>query len=53
MSMKGFTHAGNLPRLVAVLGAVWSRRWHTEAVKHAGVYSYRDALFGVDTERAA
>ena len=35
------------------LGARWSRRWDTEAVKQAGVYSYRNTLFGVDSERAA
>jgi NNP family nitrate/nitrite transporter-like MFS transporter len=35
------------------LGARWSRQWDTEAVKQAGVYSYRDTLFGIDTERAA
>jgi NNP family nitrate/nitrite transporter-like MFS transporter len=35
------------------LGARWSLRWDTTAVKQAGVYSYRDALFGIDSERAA
>ena len=35
------------------LGAKWSRRWDTDAVRQAGVYSYRDALFGIDSERAA
>jgi NNP family nitrate/nitrite transporter-like MFS transporter len=35
------------------LGARWSRRWDTEAVRQAGVYSYRNTLFGVDSERAA
>jgi MFS transporter, NNP family, nitrate/nitrite transporter len=35
------------------LGARWSVRWDTHAVKQAGVYSYRSALFGADTERAA
>jgi NNP family nitrate/nitrite transporter-like MFS transporter len=35
------------------LGARWSLRWTTEAVRQTGVYSYRNALFGVDTERAA
>jgi NNP family nitrate/nitrite transporter-like MFS transporter len=35
------------------LGARWSMRWDTRALKQAGVYSYRQALFGADTERAA
>ena len=35
------------------LGARWSLRWDVHAVRQAGVYSYRDALFGVDEERAA
>ena len=35
------------------LGAMWSRRWDTDAVRQAGVYSYRSALFGIDSERAA
>ena len=35
------------------LGTRWSMRWDTAAVRQAGVYSYRDALFGADTERAA
>jgi len=35
------------------LGAMWSRRWDTDAVRQAGVYSYRQAFFGTDTERAA
>ena len=35
------------------LGARWSLRWDLQAVRQAGVYSYRSALFGVDTERAA
>ena len=35
------------------LGAMWSRRWDTTAVKQAGVYSYREAFFGTDTEPAA
>ena len=39
--------------LLLELGARWSIRWDTTAVTQAGVYSYRDALFGVDPERAA
>ena len=35
------------------LGARWSQRWDVRAVRQAGVYSYRSALFGVDEERAA
>jgi len=35
------------------LGARWSLQWDTRAIKQAGVYSYRQALFGIDTERAA
>lgn len=35
------------------LGARWSLRWDVHAVRQAGVYSYRNALFGVDEERAA
>jgi MFS transporter, NNP family, nitrate/nitrite transporter len=35
------------------LGARWSLRWDVHAVRQAGVYSYRSALFGVDEERAA
>jgi MFS transporter, NNP family, nitrate/nitrite transporter len=35
------------------LGARWSLRWDVHAVRQAGVYSYRNALFGADTERAA
>jgi len=35
------------------LVARWSMQWDTRALKRAGVYSYRQALFGVDTERAA
>lgn len=35
------------------LGARWSLRWETDAVRQAGVYSYRNALFGADTERVA
>jgi NNP family nitrate/nitrite transporter-like MFS transporter len=35
------------------LGSRWSRRWDLQAVAQAGVYSYRSALFGADTERAA
>ena len=35
------------------LGAMWSRRWDTDAVRQAGVYSYRSALFGIDSERSA
>ena len=35
------------------LGARWSLRWDVQAIRQAGVYSYRNALFGVDTERAA
>ena len=35
------------------LGARWSLRWDVQAVRHAGVYSYRSALFGADEERAA
>ena len=35
------------------LGARWSMRWDTRALQQAGVYSYRQALFGIDTERAA
>ena len=53
MSVKGFTRAGHLPTLIAALGEMWSRRWDTAAVKQAGVYSYRSALFGVDSKRAA
>ena len=34
------------------LGARWTLRWDTTAVKRAGVYSYRNAVFGIDTERA-
>src|SRR5688572_25562048 len=35
------------------LGARWSARWHADALKQAGVYSYRNALLGTDVERAA
>jgi len=35
------------------LGARWSLRWDVHAVRQAGVYSYRSALFGADGERAA
>ena len=35
------------------LGARWSLRWDLQAVRQAGVYSYRNASFGADTERAA
>ena len=35
------------------LGARWSLRWDVHAVRQAGVYSYRSALFGADEERAA
>jgi hypothetical protein len=35
------------------LGARWSQRWDLQAVRQAGVYSYRSTLFGADTERAA
>jgi hypothetical protein len=35
------------------LGARWSTRWHADALKQAGVYSYRNALSGTDMERAA
>lgn len=35
------------------LGARWSVRWTTSAVRLAGIYSYRSALPGVDRERAA
>ena len=35
------------------LGARWSLRWERDAVRQAGVYSYRNTLFGTDTERAA
>lgn len=35
------------------LGARWSLQWDTRAIKQAGVYSYRQALFGIDAERAA
>ena len=35
------------------LGARWSLRWERDAVQQAGVYSYRNALFGTDSERAA
>ena len=28
-------------------------RWDLQADRQAGIYSYRSALFGVDTERAA
>ena len=34
------------------LGARWSLRWHADAIKQAGIYSYRNALSG-DAERAA
>jgi hypothetical protein len=34
------------------LGARWSLHWDVQAVRQAGVYSYRSALFGVDTKRA-
>ena len=35
------------------LGARWSQRWDLGAVRQAGIYSYRSALFGVDHEPAA
>ena len=35
------------------LGARWSLRWDVHAVRQAGVYSYRSALFGAGGERAA
>jgi NNP family nitrate/nitrite transporter-like MFS transporter len=35
------------------LGARWSLRWQTKAVRRTGVYSYREALFGADGEPAA
>jgi MFS transporter, NNP family, nitrate/nitrite transporter len=34
------------------LGAVWSRRWAPEAVRQAGIYSYRGAFRGLGDERA-
>ena len=34
------------------LGARWSLRWHADAIKQAGIYSYRNAL-NWDAERAA
>ena len=34
------------------LGARWSARWHADAIKQAGIYSYRNAL-NPDVERAA
>lgn len=35
------------------LGSRWSQRWDDGAVRRAGVYCYRAALFGVGGERAA
>ncbi len=35
------------------LGARWSVRWDSEAVRRTGVYSYRSALAGSRTEKAA
>ncbi len=35
------------------LGARWSQRWDQRAVRQAGLYSYRSALFGIDSEPAA
>lgn len=35
------------------LGSRWSQRWDDGAVRRAGVYCYRAALFGVRGERAA
>jgi hypothetical protein len=35
------------------LGARWSLREEGSVVRQAGVYSYRNAFAGVDTERAA
>jgi MFS transporter, NNP family, nitrate/nitrite transporter len=35
------------------LGARWTRQWDTTAIQRAGIYSYRHAVFGNDTERAA
>ena len=35
------------------LGARWSQRWDVRAVRHAGIYSYRNALSGINRERAA
>ena len=35
------------------LGARWSTRWTPDARRQGGVYSYRDALFGSEAERAA
>jgi NNP family nitrate/nitrite transporter-like MFS transporter len=39
--------------LLLELGARWSARWHADALRQAGVYSYRNALAGTDVERAA
>jgi len=35
------------------LGARWTLRWDGRALRQAGVYSYRRALFGMDGSRAA
>lgn len=35
------------------LGTRWSRRWHPEAVRRAGVYSYRGITGGLSEEGAA
>ena len=35
------------------LGTRWSQRWEHRAVRRAGIYSYRSALFGLNGERAA
>ena len=38
--------------VVLELGTRWSQRWERRAVRQAGIYSYRSALFGMDGERA-
>ena len=35
------------------LGARWTVRWEGQALQQAVVYSYRRALFGIDSSRAA